>query len=121
LDVGAAINTCDGDEEASPQLIAVGRDHVDLFARIRPLVLPSGDTTTRIAPDQYDISVESRRLALDSDKTPAGIENQVITFVRDRSKDTYSQAHRCTSDRTFCDRAFLVCGKHVVEASNAIG
>jgi hypothetical protein len=90
LDVGAAIDTCDGDEETSPQLIAVGRNHVDLFACIGPLELPSGGATTRIAPNQHDVPVECRRLALDSEKTLADVEDEVIAFVCDRSKDAYS-------------------------------
>jgi hypothetical protein len=109
LDVGAAIYTCDGDEETPAQLIAVSRDHVDLFARIAPLELPSGGATTRIAPNHHDVSVERCRLALDSEKTPAGVEDQVIAFVCDHSKDAYAQAHRCTSDCTFGDRALLIC------------
>jgi hypothetical protein len=108
LDVGAAIDTCDGDEETSPQLIAVGRDHIDLFAGVRPLELPSGGATTRVAPNQHDVSAESRRLALDSEESPAGVEDQVITLVCDRSKDAYSQPHRCTGDCTFGYRALLI-------------
>jgi hypothetical protein len=108
LDVGAAIDTCDGDEETSPQFIAVGRDHVDLFAGVGPLELPSGDATTRIAPNQHDVSVESSRLALDSEESPAGVEDQVVALVCYRSKDAYSQAHGCTGDCTFGDRALLI-------------
>jgi hypothetical protein len=70
--------------------------------------LSSGGTPTGIAPNQHDVSFEGRRLALNSKKALANVEDQVIALVCDRSKNAYSQAKRCTGDCAFGDRTFLI-------------
>jgi hypothetical protein len=75
-----------GNEETAAELIAVGRNCVDLITRVRTLEHSAGGPTTRIAANHQHVAIECRRFTLHSQQTLANIEDEVVALVGNRSK-----------------------------------
>src|SRR5206468_9986409 len=118
----ASPTKCRQREEVAPIGIrAVGGEGVNLIRRIEPPQQPVTVTPIRVTANDHYIAVTARPFALNSHESWSQIEDQVIALDGVRRPHTDAELCGLTCDRELRDSTFLICRKHVVEASNDLG
>jgi hypothetical protein len=79
LDDALTAELLERDQIAGVEFEAIASDHVDLFCGVATSHQPIRCPSARIAPNNHNLAVPRRPLALDAFQPPANVENEVVT------------------------------------------
>jgi hypothetical protein len=91
---------------------AVRRDGIDLVRRVIPVDQSGSAASPSPRPHNDNVPDPGSPFALNAEKCRAQVEDQVVSFVAERPRNTGTVLHRLERDRLFSQGALLVRRQH---------
>jgi hypothetical protein len=122
VQVALTVDVRDRDEVALAQVVAPGRDAIDLASRVRSSDVAPRRESRRADADDYDIALSPGPLALRPQQPIADTEYQVVSpAFYERTVHVDPELDRLVHDRGLGDRAFLIGRQHDPNTSSCRG
>jgi hypothetical protein len=122
MDLEGTVDHLEGDQVTALELRAERRKSIELTVNVRPSDQPAPRPTTGVRPDDDDLTVQWRPLALDSKQSLTRVEDQVISAPFDyRPVDVVLHFEARLHNRCLGDRALLIRRQHGQHSTRTAG